>query len=147
MSPILSTAAERYGPVALFVAGVIIGLFISFPDERLLLATLSVIGALLLLSTGLSVNTLLLMNTELALRLMETGFYKIIIGYGYTSMLASISLIFVGLLGFFVDTEYRHLYTMVLSGTFLWAVGSLYRILKLLNKIGGFYKEKERGLS
>ena len=117
------------------------GWFLSLPEEQLFLHTIAIVGALLSVLTGVSITALLSLRSEIADALRSKGFYKDLMKYAHRSVLLSLLMTSVAVLGFFISARYAIFYQMIFFGVLLSAAGAFYRVFWLLIKIGGFYKE------
>lgn len=134
------TFIERYVSSLLFFLGVVIGYFVEFPDESLFVGVIAIVGGLLCCLTGIVINSFLSVKAEIADILRKRGFYKILMKYGNVSLLLCLSLVLVGIFGFFISECCKGFYNSVVFGFLFSACGAFYRLFWLLLKIGGFSK-------
>lgn len=137
---------ELYYPMMLAVTGIILADFVNLPKGTpfyIFLGSVATVGSIMSSLTGVSTATILsLRKEEIGQELYDIGAYKDLMTYAYRSVLASLCLAIVALVGFFV-ADCTKFYKYVLFAIFFYSVGAFHRIFRLLCVIGGFQRKKQ----
>ena len=129
--------------------GAIIGYkFLVLPNEEsfgAFLNALATVGAVMASFAGVSISIFLLLDSDVTKALRKHGYYKILMNYAHWAVLWSLLLALAALVGFVISLEEKNAlyYRTALCGVLFYAFGTFYRILALLRRIGGFFREEK----